>query len=128
MSDIVVYSNDVLTVLLLLGILGLISVFLLKLYNILDKCDFYDLKLSIVSLAIGVICYLLIEIGILITIGKNIESTYIEYSIYFWFARIFIVMVWIFWFAEIIIYAAKSAVEPVSRMTKRRTERIKNFY
>jgi len=128
MSDVVVFSNDILTIFMIFGILGLISTFLLKFYNVLDACDFYDIKISIIVLAIGIISYLFIEVGVLITISQEAEDTILEYNIYFWFARIFIIMLWVFWFAEMIFYAGKSAVDPLKRMSKRREERIKNLY
>ena len=127
MSDVVVFSNEVLTVFMIFGILGLISIFLVKLLNILDKADLYDSKISVITLAIGIISYVFIEIGVLVTVGQNVEATLIEYNIYNWFARVFIILIWIFWFAELFLYAAKSMIEPLKRMAKRRDERVNRY-
>lgn len=127
MSEVVVFSNDALMFFLIFGILGLVGTFLLKLYNILNGCEFYDIKMSVVTLAIGTISFMLILISVLITFSKAVESTYIEYNIYMWFSRIFIVMLWIFFFGEILIYAGKSTQDILTRMSKRRNERINNY-
>jgi len=133
MSDVVVLPGEVLNILLVLGVLGLISMFLLKLYNLLHVCEFYSLQLSIILLALGTICYTFIEISILITLGNtsSTDSTLIEYNIYNWFSRIFIILLWIFWVAELFFYATKQITmdnNQLERMSKRRSERINRYY
>jgi len=102
------------------ALLGLFGTFLLKLYNILRSCSFYDIAESIIVLAVGTIAYLFIEIGLYLNLT-------LEYSIYFWFARVFIIMLWVLWFAELIIYAAFSVNEPFTRMNKRKNERLEGY-
>lgn len=122
----VVFSNNLLSLLLLLGILGLISIFLLKFYNILKAAEIYDIQMSIITLAIGSIAFVFVEIGTFLTFFSATEAILIEYAIYLWFARIFIIMIWLFWFAELIFYAGKITIEPLKRMQKRRNDRINN--
>lgn len=124
MSDIVVFSNEILNVLVLLGILGLIFTFLLKLYNILDGGKAYDVKLGIIILAVGTIAYLFIEIGVFLNIAQDVEATLLEYNMYYLFARILLILLWVFWFIELIFNAIDTVADPLKRMAKRRNERI----
>lgn len=128
MADIVVLSNEVLSVFMILGILGLVCTFLLKLFNVLKACEVYDIAISIIVLAVGTISYIFIEIGVMVSFGQGVESILLEYNIYFWFSRLFIILLWILWFAELFIYAAASTVDTLTRMTKRRDERVNNHY
>ncbi len=123
MADVVVVSNEVLNVLVLLGILGLISTFLLKFYNILNGVGIYDMSVSIIVLSIGTIAYLFIEIGLFLNVAQDIGTAILEYNIYYWFARVLFIMLWFFWFVELILYAAAKVVEPMERMAKRKEER-----
>lgn len=102
----------------------LVGTFLLKLYNILYSCKVYDIQKSIIVLIVGTISYLFIEIGLYLNLN-------LEFNIYFWFARVLLLLVWVFWFAEIMIYASQSAVEATeafTRMNKRKNERMKNSF
>jgi len=102
----------------------LVGTFLLKLYNVLQSCEFYKIQESIIVLAVGTVSYLFVEIGLYLNLD-------LEFNIYFWFARIFLILIWIFWFAEILIYAGKSvaeATDELTRMSKRRNERIKRGF
>ena len=90
MADVVVLSNEVLSVFMILGILGLVCTFLLKLFNVLKSCEVYDIAISIIVLAVGTISFIFIEIGVMISFGQGVESILLEYNIYFWFARLFI--------------------------------------
>ena len=127
MPDIVVSSTGILDVLVLIGILVLIFVFILKLYNILTNVDLYDIALSVVVLAIGMFAYIFIEIGTLLSFTSDVESILLEYNMYFWFARLLIVFIWIFWFAEIFLFSVKQTTETLSRMPKRRNERMNRY-
>ena len=73
--------------------------------------------------AVGTICYLFIEIGLFLNVTQDIGAAILEYNVYYWFARILFIMLWVFWFAELIIYAALSATEPLDRMAKRKEAR-----
>ena len=123
MTEVVVVTNEILSLLVLLGILGLISTFLLKFYNILSSVQLYNIQLSIIVLSIGTFCYLFIEIGLFLNIAQGIEDSLLEYNIYYWFARVLFIMLWMFWFAEMIIYTAYTVAEPLDRMSKRKEER-----
>ena len=104
------------------ALLFLVGTFLLKLYNILYSCNFYDIQQSIIVLIVGTISYLFIEIGLYLNLD-------LEFNIYFWFARVMLLLIWVFWFAELIIYASHSvsdATESFTRMNKRKNERMKN--
>ena len=123
MADIVVFSNEILNVLVLLGILGLIFTFLFKFYNILNSVKIYDIQMSIIFLSVGTIAYLFIEIGLFLNVTQDVSAVILEYNIYYWFARVLYLMLWIFWFVEIILYAAFSSTETLERMSKRKEER-----
>lgn len=106
------------------ALIFLVGTFLLQLFNVLKSCEFYDIQESIIVLAVGTIAYLFIEISLLLNLD-------LEFNIYFWFARIFLIMIWIFWFAELLIYAGKSVVDAAdtfTRMNKRKDERMKNTF
>jgi len=129
MTEIIVTSNEVLNVLVILGMLGLVSMFLVKLYNILKACEFYTIQHSIISLAVGTISYIFIEMGVLVTMSSNSDAA-LEFNTYFWFTRIFIIMLWILWFSELFIYSSKivtDALNQPERMTKRRNERVNSY-
>lgn len=130
MTDVIITSNEVLNIIVILGILGLISTFLLKFYNVLKICDIYNIQLSVIVLAIGVISFIFIEMGALITVNQDVNSV-LEYAVYLNFSRLFIIIIWFFWFAELIIYAGKTvheSVEEAERMTKRRNDRVKKHH
>lgn len=123
MADIVVFSNEILNVLVLLGILGLIFTFLFKFYNILHSVKIYDIQMSVIFLSVGTIAYFFIEIGLFLNVTQDVSAAMLEYNIYYWFARVLYLMLWIFWFVEIILYAAFSSTETLERMSKRKEER-----
>ena len=127
MSDTVIFSNDALTAFVIFGILGLIFMFLLKLNNVLHHGDYYEIQKSVLTLAVGTICYIFIEIGVMINFTQDTTSVLLEYNMYFWFARIFIILLWFLWFVELIFYAAQETIEPLTRMTKRRNERFNRY-
>jgi len=127
MAEVVVVPNEVLNVLVLLSIMGIIAIFLVKFYNILHKGDKFSVQMSTVFLAVGMICYLFIEIGLFVTVPLDVETSLIEFNFYHWFSRVFIVMIWIFWFIELIFNAASSVTDSVTRMAKRREERISRY-
>jgi len=127
MAEVVVVPNEVLNILVLLSIMGLIGIFLVKFYNILHKGDKFSVQISTVFLAVGMICFLFIEIGLFLTIPLDIETSLLEFNFYHWFSRVFIIMIWIFWFIELFFNAASSITEPFTRMTKRREERINRY-
>lgn len=128
MTDVIV-TNNVLSILVMIGIFGTIGVFLIKLYNILYACGKMDLKESILWLAVGSICFVIFFSGSMLTIGQaETDLTLLEYGMYIWMIRIFIVLIWIEFFAEVIIYAGKSATAPIeTRMVKRRNDKIRNY-
>ena len=102
------------------ALIFLVGTFLLELYNILNSCDFYKIQESIIVLAVGTISYLFIEIALYLNLD-------LEFNIYFWFARVFLLLIWMFWFAELFMYAGKSVAEATdafTRMNKRKNERM----
>jgi len=127
MAEVVVVPNEVLNILVLLSIMGLIGIFLVKFYNILHKGQKFSVQISTVFLAVGMICFLFIEIGLFLTIPLDIETSLLEFNFYHWFSRVFIAMIWVFWFVELIFNAADSVTDSVTRMTKRREERINRY-
>lgn len=130
MTDVIV-TNNVLGILVMIGIFGTIGVFLIKLYNLLYACEKMDLKEAIIWLAVGSICFFIFFSGSMLTIGQaETDATLLEYNLYIWMIRIFIVMIWIMFFAELIIYAGKKATSinaEETRMIKRRNTRIRNL-
>jgi len=102
------------------ALFGLIATVMIKLYNVMKFCDLYDKAESVIILCIGVVCYLFIEMGLFLNLT-------IEYNVYFLISRIFILLLVVLWFAEILMYAAISVVEPFTRMDKRKNERYQNF-
>lgn len=120
--------SDVLIALMVFSILGLIFTFLLKLHNLLNSCGFYSIQESVIVLSVGTIAYVFIEIGSMVTFGSGADL--VEFNLYFWFSRVFIILLWVFWFAELLVYAAKETIkasEDLTRMSKRRQERFKMF-
>lgn len=124
MPDVVVFANEILNVLVLLGILGLIFTFLIKFYNILSRAEVYDISMSIIILAVGTICYLFIEVGLLLNATQDLEANILEFNFYYWFARVFYILIWVFWFVELILYAAFAPVKELGRMKERQEERM----
>lgn len=124
MVEVVSLSNEVLTVLVLLSILGIIGIFVVKLYNILYSGTKFSIQISTVFLIMGVICYLFIEIGLFVSIPSNIDTTLIEYNFYLWFSRLFLILIFVFWFVELLLNVVHQTTEELTRMTKRRSERI----
>jgi hypothetical protein len=109
--------NEILAALVMFSILSLIGIFLLKLYNILYACQVYGWQSSITTFAVGIIAYFFIEIGLFLNLT-------VEFNVYMWMARVFVLMIAFSWFVELIIYAMFHAVEPLERMAKRRTDRL----
>lgn len=128
MVEVVAIPNEVLNVLVLLSILGISGIFLAKLYNVLHKGEKFSIQMSTVLLSVGIICYLFIEIGLFLSIPLGIESALREYNFYMWYSRIFLLMIFLFWFVELLFNAVTQVTEPLERMTKRRDERLKKFY
>lgn len=123
MADVVVFSNEILNVLVLLGILGLIFTFLFKFYNILNSVKVYTIQFSVIVLSVGTIAFLFIEIGLFLNISQNVAAAILEYNVYYLFARVLYVSLWVFWFAELLLYATFSSTEQLERMSKRKDER-----
>lgn len=100
------------------SVIGIIIIFLLKLYNVLTGCDLYDKAMSVVTLCIGFLTYLFIEIGLFLNLT-------IEFNIFMFLSRILILVIFILWVVEILIYAAITTAEATSltRMMKNRSER-----
>jgi len=117
MTDVVI-ANEVLNALVMLSLLGIIGVFLLKLYNVLHMGRFYSVQASVIVLAVGTISYLFIEIGLFLNLT-------VEYNVYQWLGRGFFVMIWFFWLVEILMHVAVvAAVKPLDRMEKRKADRL----
>lgn len=104
------------------SVLGIIAIFLLKLYNVLTRCDLYDRAMSIVLVALGFIVYFFIEIGLFLNLT-------IEFNIMMQLSRILMLLIFILWIVEILIYAALSVGEAgdLTRMQKRRYLRSKRL-
>lgn len=100
------------------SIIGIIIIFLLKLYNVLTGCDLYDQPMSVITLAIGFFTYLFIEVGLFLNLT-------VEFNIFMFLSRILILVIFILWIVEIIIYAAITAAEATTftRMKKRQYNR-----
>lgn len=124
MADVVVTTNEIISILVLLGILGMIATFLYKLYNVLNGGEICDLAMTIVILAIGSFAYIFVEVGIFVNITHNVEAILLEYHVYFMLARPLMVLIWILWFVELFLNATKVTVDPLKRMSKRREERV----
>lgn len=122
MTDVIV-TNNILGIFIMIGIFAIIGVFLIQLYNILYGCTQYEFQISIVILAVGCIGYIFVELGIMLTIGQaETDATLLEYNMYNWLMRAFIILIWIFWFAELFMYSAQEIVKPL-RMNKRKQEK-----
>jgi len=116
----IVFANEVLSALVLFSIIGIIGIFLVKLYNILHAGQVYEIQMSVITLAVGFFAYLFIEIGLFLNLT-------IEYNVYLWLSRGLMLMITIFWVVELLVYAAVSVVEaPLQRMQKRRADRLQN--
>jgi len=127
MAEVVVIPNEILNVLIFLSVLGIIAVFLAKLYNILHRGKEFTIQMSTILLAIGMICFLFIEVGLLINVPVVPETSLLEFNFYNWFSRIFIVMVWIFYFIELLLhtlYVMEETANGATRMAKRRFNRF----
>ena len=111
-------TNVILDDLVFFSVIGIIAVFLLKLYNVLTACDLYDQAMSVITLALGVIMYLFIEIGLFLNLT-------IEFNFFMWLSRIIILVIFILWIVEIFVYAAVSLNNEtgLTRLMKNRTER-----
>lgn len=127
MTEVVVTSNEIISILVLLGILGLIATFLYKLYNVLNGGEICDLAMTIVILAIGSFAYIFVEVGIFINMTHDIDAILIEYNVYFMLARPLMALIWILWFVELFLNTTKVTVDPLKRMSKRRNERVNSY-
>lgn len=128
MPEVVAIPNEVLNILVLLSMLGITGIFMVKLYNVLHAGEKFSIQISTIFLAASVIAYLFIEVGLFLSIPLDVESTLLEYNFYMWYARVFLLMNFIFWLAELLFNAGKQVAEPFERMAKRRNERIKRYY
>ena len=99
------------------ALIFLIGIFLLKLYNVLQAGGFYDVQLSIVSLAVGTICYMFIQVGLLLNLD-------VEFHVYLMVARVMLLMIWIFWVVELYIYIARQTAEVLNQPTRMRGRRF----
>lgn len=130
MPDIIVTPNEILNVLVFLSVLGIIGVFLAKLYNILHRGQQLSIQQSTILLMVGIICLLFIEVGLMINVPSIEETSLLEFNFYNWFARIFIILIWIFWFIELFFHSLNKLEEEttqLTRMKKRRQDRL-NMY
>ena len=111
-------ANVIIDDLVFFSIIGIIALFLLKLYNVLTVCDLYDWPMSVITLALGFITYLFIEVGLFLNLT-------IEFNFFMWISRIFILMIFILWIVEILLYAALNVADQtdLTRMMKKRNER-----
>ncbi len=110
--------NLVLNDLVFFSIIGIIAIFLLKLYNVLTASSLYDRAMSVITLSMGLIFYLFIEVGLFLNLT-------LEFNFFMWFSRVFIVMIFVLWIVELFVYAAVSVSNDLglSRMMKKRVER-----
>lgn len=111
-------ANVIIDDLVFFSMIGIIAIFLLKLYNVLTICDIYDWPMSVITLALGFITYLFIEVGLFLNLT-------IEFNFFMWISRIFILMIFILWIVEILMYAALNVADQTdfTRMMKKRNER-----
>lgn len=129
MVDVVAAQNEVLNLLVLLSVLGIIGIFLTKFYNVLHSGKKFSIQTSTIFLAVGIICYLFIEVGLFVSVPSDVDVILLEFNFYIWFSRIFLVMIVIFWFTELILNVVNSVSEEdeLTRMSKRRFERFNNY-
>ena len=110
--------NFVINDLVFFSVIGIIAVFLLKLYNVLTACSLYDRAMSVIALAMGLMFYLFIEVGLFLNLT-------LEFNFFMWFSRVFILIIFVLWVVEILVYAAVSISNDLglSRMMKKRSEK-----